>query len=95
MNNYGVVMDVIPDPTPMLAYLSGRASDRKLRLYAVGCCRRLWDLFTDRRAWKAIEFAERYADGCLVVQHESRLDSHCVLHRLVGSSQTAQSSRSG
>src|SRR5215470_16408408 len=51
------------DPLPMLYFLRGRASDRKLRLFACACCRRFWNLFTDKRAWKAIEFAERYADG--------------------------------
>ena len=51
------------DPEPMLAFLRGRASDRKLRLFACACCRRLWNLLTDQREWKSIEFAERCAAG--------------------------------
>src|SRR5262249_28288245 len=51
------------NPKTMLDFLQGKASDRKLRLFACACCRRFWNLFTDKRAWKAIEFAERYADG--------------------------------
>ena len=52
------------DPLPMLAFLPGRASDRKPRLFAVACCRRLFKRVTlspwDRHA---VEVAERYADG--------------------------------
>lgn len=52
------------DPEEMLKSLRDRASDRKLRLFAVACCRHLlgqvsvnpWDR-------EAVDVAERYADG--------------------------------
>jgi hypothetical protein len=51
------------DPVAMLKVLQRTPSDRKLRLFAVACCRRAWHLLSKDGSKKAIDAAERYADG--------------------------------
>src|SRR5215468_1921083 len=59
------------DPEPMLDHLAGRPHQRKLRLFACACCRRLWHLLTDPRQRAAVEVCERRADG-LATHEEQR-----------------------
>jgi hypothetical protein len=54
---------VSTDLVSMLEVVRGQVSDRKLRLFACACCRLIWHLFTDERTQRAVETAERYADG--------------------------------
>ncbi len=51
------------DPEPMLKFLQGKVSDRKLRLFAVACCRRIFHLILDPRSQPAVDAAEQLAEG--------------------------------
>jgi hypothetical protein len=51
------------DPTPMLDFLRGRASDRKLILFGCACARRVWLLLGGGPDMGLVERFESYADG--------------------------------
>ncbi len=51
------------DPVVMLAWMAGRTSDRKMRLFACACSRRFGDEVEERQFIEALEIAERFADG--------------------------------
>src|SRR4051812_23207125 len=54
-----------PDPTSMLEFVrdASKRSDRKFRLFAISCCRRIQHLLDDERSRNAFYVAEQYADG--------------------------------
>jgi hypothetical protein len=51
------------DPERMLDYHRGKVSDRKLRLFAVACCRAVWHCLTDPRSRRAVEVSEAFTEG--------------------------------
>ena len=52
-------------PAAMLDAVRGKASERKVRLFIVGCCRRyrIETEIPDQKSWDAVHVAEWYADG--------------------------------
>jgi hypothetical protein len=74
------------DPQKMLEAVrsSGRASDRQLRLFAVACCRQVWQLIptndTDKRAALVSErFADRLATEAELRAARQRVRGSCEL----------------
>lgn len=66
------------DPTEMLSCLSrSGASTRKIRLFAVACCRHHWNLLGDPRSRNAPLAAELWADNHLssVAIHQARAEA--------------------
>jgi len=57
------------DPIDMLRFVKQwrtirkQVKQRKQRLFAIACCRRLWSLIDDERTRRGIEVVERFADG--------------------------------
>jgi hypothetical protein len=57
------------DPHAMLESRPAMETDRKLRLFAVACCRRTMPFLTDLKGVEGrLEIAERYADGLATAQ---------------------------
>jgi hypothetical protein len=59
------------EPGKLLGFLVGKASDRKLRLFAVACCRRIWDLMP-KGSRKAVQAAKKYAEGTIDLEELRR-----------------------
>src|SRR5262245_36144125 len=50
------------NPDTMLYFLQTSAGERKMRLFAAACCRRIWHLMTDERSRRLVEVAERHIE---------------------------------
>lgn len=78
------------DPSRMLAWITHPAGEyavahsqpkpsaRKLRLFACACCRLVWDRLADPRSRRAVEVAERFADG--LATEQERGDAYAVAY---------------
>jgi hypothetical protein len=61
------------DPQPMLRVIGGKAGDRKLRLLACACVRRVWPVLPHGLAHEVVRLAEDYADGKAASRDAGRL----------------------
>jgi hypothetical protein len=78
------------DSLAMLRFLGKRGSNRKLRLFAVACGRRLFDLLADGRSLRALELAEGYADGAARRKEvqAAHLEARTVAHEIYAANVT-------
>ncbi len=53
------------EPQVMLDWLRQQRtlSERKVRLFTIACCRRIWHLLTDERNRRAVETLDSYTEG--------------------------------
>lgn len=64
------------DPTPIMEFLRGKASDRKLRLFSCAAVRLVWTKLGEELP-SAIEVAEEFADG-IISKAALRRSRHAV-----------------
>jgi hypothetical protein len=75
------------DLQKMLEFLRGKASDRKLRLFAVACCRRIGDTLGYPESEQALLVAERFADG--LASEEERASAAALAEQAVAEEMNA------
>ncbi|VTR91574.1 Uncharacterized protein OS=Sorangium cellulosum (strain So ce56) GN=sce5710 PE=4 SV=1 [Gemmata massiliana] len=78
----GIEWSAATDPAPMVQFLQAKSSDRKLRLFAVACCRRAWP-WCETPDVSIITALEQHAHGLGLIprvnafQHDRLLCSVC------------------
>jgi hypothetical protein len=70
------------DPMLILEYLPESATDRKLRLFAVACCRRIWHLLREAGSREAVAIAEQDAEG-FIGRNEKEQASQDAAHAFI------------
>ena len=75
------------NPQVLLNYLRLRGSERKLRLFACACCRRVWHLLPHPYNRQVVEVAEAFAAGTAdarLLDAASRASASVYIHDHVG-----------
>src|SRR4051812_27187947 len=67
-------------PLAMLKFVRGTATDRKLRLFVVDCCRRCWHLLADKPYRHAVDVAEQFTERLATANDLAHV--HSVAYRV-------------
>src|SRR5262249_45708755 len=78
-------------PDEMLSFLHSKVTERRLRLFAVACCRPIRHLLSDERSIRAVEVSEAFADG--LMNQEELTIAHDAAHNAV-TGRASQATRS-
>jgi len=78
------------DPDPMVRAVVDMVSERRLRLFVCACVRRLLDLDAAPECRRAVEVAERFADGLASEQELQAADRAMLVHTEPGALAPAQ-----
>jgi hypothetical protein len=68
------------DPERLLEFLHGKVSERKLRLFACACCRRIWPMLGPG-GQHAVEVAEQFADGAAGLREATAARTRALLDK--------------
>ncbi len=71
-------------PKAMLEFVRATACDRRYRLFAAACCRRVWHFLTGVQSREAVEIAERFADGRSAEEEREKAQSIAAEVRNLG-----------
>ncbi len=79
------------EPSKLLKYLYGKATDRKVALVACATCRSVWDSLHDERSRNAIELTEGLVDGVVSPSdHERACDAAAAAMEEIEEKRTRQ-----
>jgi hypothetical protein len=69
-------------PSLMLTHLPGNVSVRKLRLFGIACCRRIWRIMKDDDCRQAVRLADRFVEGTVAPEEARRVCADLEQKRL-------------
>lgn len=64
------------EPSTILKFLGEQTNSRKLRLFVIACCYRIWHCLDESRGRQLVETAEQCAEGLLTIEQSIETGHH-------------------